>query len=475
MDWWQVLLILLGSIVIGFLLGILLSYLINRFIRPLFGRPLFMEKPTAAPVAAGTASTKTPSQFIAARLAETQATGNDLRERAAAVTNRVPLPSGRSFSSTILILALGLIVGTGLGLGYWSISPINAQVEVGWPPVRLSGPPPTLYQSTANVLLMGRGTASQDLKTLQRQGEYYTAKMNTLPFFEFLGEAVEVQAPEYAHPALEMAQMVKTKYNYDSDVPTVEIKVSSPDAQETYFLASMMGQVLQDYLTEEERTLQLEKSQQSQADEDNLKAALISAEAELNRLKALGDTGDTSINPANIALSAKVRALERELDLRSRQLAALIAAGDNLSADYQTAEEEIARTTVALSDARTELVRLETGTSLSYEQIVAYTSAEAKVEMLNRQLRDLAREQASTFDGNAGGRTGLISLNIGEASAPNAIPLERTRGRNALMMGAVLGLAGAWLALNYKWVAREVRSFAQAKPEPEEEDEEDES
>ena len=40
------------------------------------------------------------------------------------------------------------------------------------------------------------------------------------------------------------------------------------------------------------------------------------------------------------------------------------------------------------------------------------------------------------------------------------VPVDKIRGRNALMMGAVVGVGGAWLGLNWRRLLRRMRSSA---------------
>ncbi len=300
MDWWQILLILLGSISVGVLGGILLSYLINRFlIKRLVKKPEkdFGQKREVAPVVAAQMVKEPISQspLLIKRLDRKPEKNVKQKHEVAPATagqivkepgSRVPFLGGRSLLNTIIILALGLIVGAGLGLGYWAMSPINATVETGWPPVRIAKPLLDVYQSTVKIRITGPGSAYASRTTLRRWGEYYAdSRMNTTPFFEFLSQKLAVELPEYSHSAGELSQIVRAVYAYKSDVPAIEIKVTSPDEREAYFLASMIPQAFQDYLVVEEYNLRLEEHQRIQEEEQGIKTDLLKAEGELAQMK----------------------------------------------------------------------------------------------------------------------------------------------------------------------------------------------
>jgi hypothetical protein len=49
-------------------------------------------------------------------------------------------------------------------------------------------------------------------------------------------------------------------------------------------------------------------------------------------------------------------------------------------------------------------------------------------------------------------------LVIGTPSDPVAVPPDRIRGRNAAMIGGICGLGVAWVAVNRKWIIRQLTS-----------------
>lgn len=313
----------------------------------------------------------------------------------------VPFFSRRS----ITVLLLGVIVGALLGLGYWYISPI--ETKMGWPPISFETLPDQ-YESTTIVEIMPPGAAYMGLKSLQREGEYYAAKMNTTSFLETLSEA-EV-GHQYYHTPEELAEMLSVRYDYRIDVPAVEIRVTSPDKNEAYYLAGVVPQVFKNYLAAQERDEQLEEHQNTVTEFDSVSAALVEARTERDRLATLAGVNLSAVGPLGldhlglnldyVIVDAEVRALERVLD--------------NLTA-----------------------------------YLVSYsTNGFEEPDVLSR-------------------------LNIGDPSDPEKVPPDKVRGRNALVMGAVFGLAIAWLGLNSKDLIRRMRPAPATTVRLEEEEEEE--
>lgn len=300
----------------------------------------------------------------------------------------VPFFSRRS----ILVLLLGLILGSLLGLGYWYVSPVKT--EVGWPPVHLEGLNDSeLYQSTVTIELMAPGAGYTSVKGLQRLGEYYATKMATSTFLEFLSEAQP--AYRYPHTPEELAEMMRVRYDWKNEGPAIEIRVTSTDEGEAFYLASIVPEVFQDYLIEQEGDL------------------------------------------------------------------------------YQDTLEKFDSVSAALVEARRELAALTPPQADHVELDLSYVIAEAKVEALERELGSLAKELASLSNGGSMEPEELSYLIIGDPSTPEVVPPDKIRGRNALMMGAVFGVAFAWAGLNFKGLVRRLRPSPYTASRLEEEDEEE--
>ena len=453
----------------------------------------------------------------------------------------VPLFSRRS----IMILVLGLIVGSLLGLGYWHILPVDANVQAGWPPLRVAGitnSRPAVYRSAVVIHVAGVGTTYTDAKELQRLGEYYASKLGSYRFLVFLGERLKEQAPELFQVLEERAdeltvtdellEMVTTKYWYDADA-TAEVRVDSRDASEAVLITGIIRQTFPTYLLAEDRDKWWREYEQTLAEFNKVNAELAKATEELNDIQL--SVGTLDRDSAYVLAEAKARALSDQLDALTGELAFFIAEGpegsgygDTLAAldrvnaalaqarnemtaleaglDYSTAEAKVAalsrqldaltdelaffiaegpegsgyedtlaaldRVSAALAQARNEMTALEAKAGV--EGLLAgldYTAAKAKVAALDGQISILARRLASLATEEPEQLEALGLFTIGEPINPVSVPRDRMRGRNALMMGAILGLGGAWVGLNYKGLASGLGLSREDTAEPEEDEE----
>ena len=99
------------------------------------------------------------------------------------------------------------------------------------------------------------------------------------------------------------------------------------------------------------------------------------------------------------------------------------------------------------------------------EQDLAYQVAQAEVNNLNSELTRLSTsatalltestEESSTLD--------YIAVGTPSASVPS-IP-DRIRSRDAILLGGILGICGAWVVLNFKWLAKGMPSPATRRDE----------
>jgi len=202
-----------------------------------------------------------------------------------------------------------------------------------------------------------------------------------------------------------------------------------------------------------------------------IRVTLLQAEKELASLK-LQNGYDLQLNSDYVTLNAKILALEAELAIRASEVATFIADG-NTGRDYLEALKAMDRASSALSKSKSEMSTLEAQATFDHlEESLAYSKAQTKVENLNKQLDDLDAELTLlAMEIENVSASGIISFHTTEEpSAPTPVPVERVRGRNALMMGAVFGVGGAWIILNRKWLANGMPSSAEALPEEDEED-----
>ncbi len=352
---------------------------------------------------------------------------------------------------SIVILTLGLIVGLLLGLGYWYISPVDANVQAGWPPLRVVGitdSRPTLYRSTVDIEMVARGEDFTDAKTLQRQGEYIEGKFVSYSFLQFLSQEVEKMAPEYSHTLNDFAAMISSKYLYDNINATVQLRIDSYDVKEAAFLVQFVPQSLHAHLIMEERAKWSSEYERTVAEFDSAIGALVEATAKRSSMQMAVDTIER--DPAYILALAKAEGLRIELDSSTGALAALIAEGAQ-GGVFENAVERMSRIAVALAEAREALLALQVKSNAEQMKLgLEYVTSTAEVEALNREVTNLARALVSLSGDEPEGLEMFGLVAVGEPSDPEALSRDRMRGRNALMMGIVLGLGGAWVGLNYK-------------------------
>ena len=309
---------------------------------------------------------------------------------------------------SIAVLLLGLIVGALGGLGYWALSPID--IKADWPPVQfMSGE--DLYESTTTVEVFPSGPDYGSLKSLQREGEYYAAKMATSTFLGYLSETLE--GHQYYHSASELDEMLRVRYDYRNEVPSVEIRARAPSKTEASYLAGTVPEVFRDYLAMQEYATSLEEYQIIQRMFDTTTSALMEARAELEHL-----VDDATVYVEGTDGVAEVFYLD----------------GLYLNMDYVVADAEVG----------------------ALEGLLDYISRELASYNIN------GLEDPEIID----------RLVIGDPSESELVPLDRVRGRNALMMGAVLGVVVAWLALNRKDLISRLRPVPATTARVEEDDDE---
>jgi hypothetical protein len=363
----------------------------------------------------------------------------------------VPLLSRRS----LIGLAIGLAIGVGLGLGYWAISPLDQHIKAGWPPIEF-GNNQQPYESTAYVQVMNPGASVVPLETLRRQAEYYVAKLNTFPFFQFVSEKLAEQAPQYPRTANDLAKAITIDVRYEDVTTSIRVRARSQTPAEALLLASVTQQSFQEYLTTEQLNIEKEAYQNRLNEIESTKTALLEAQNWLSQIAVQHGSFELTMDPQYIALSARIEALQRELEKAADEMAALIAQGDS-GADYVEAVQAVERASEALGSTRKDINTLEAQAALTYfEDRLAYTEANTKVVRLSQQLNDLIAGLGSPPSSNPEPtETSYFSIS-GEPSDPVIVPPDRVRGRNALIEGTLLGLVVAWVVLNRRWLVKQV-------------------
>jgi len=394
--------------------------------------------------------------------------GNAKRKRES-VPKMTPLLSKRS----VVVLTIGLIIGIAIGLGYWIISPsFNAadptvtssqgsSSPLVWP--EFEGP----YESTVVIQIVNPGSAYTSLTDLRRTAEYYAAKANTFPFLDFLSQELDVKAPPYMHTPEELDQMLSIRYEQINEVPVIEISAVAPTEEETLYLAAFIPAVFIDFLASEEDKLRLQEYELLVEDIDSIKQTLLVGEQELAGYSLQGASSIIYNDPDYIALTAKVQALGSELNRQAGELAALIALG-NESQAYSDAITAVERTSSALAEVRSELSLLEAQHAIDYtEQDLIYQVAQARVDDLRNELANLTARVTTLLAGSANESSTLDYIAVGTPSSPIAWIPDRMRGRDAILLGGIVGICGAWITLNFKWLAKGMPSTNAATVEEE--------
>lgn len=394
--------------------------------------------------------------------------GNAKRKRES-VPKMAPFLSKRS----VVVLTVGLVIGIAIGLGYWIISPSfnsadptvassqGSSSPLVWP--EFTGP----YESTVVIQIVNPGSAYTSLTDLRRTAEYYAAKANTFPFLDFLSQELDDKAPLYVHTPEELDQMILVTYNQISDVPVIEITAVATTEEETLYLAAFVPAVFLDFLASEEDKLRLQEYELLMEDIDGIKQTLLVSEQELADYSLQGASSIIYNDSNYIALTAKVQALGSELNRQAGELAALIALGDQSQA-YSDAVTAVERTSSALAEARSELSVLEAQHAIEYtEQDLVYQVAQARVDDLRNELATLTAEVTTLLTASTEESSTLDYIAVGTPSSPNAWLPDRMRGRDAILLGGIVGICGAWVTLNFKWLAKGMPSTTAVPAEEE--------
>ena len=161
-------------------------------------------------------------------------------------------------------------------------------------------------------------------------------------------------------------------------------------------------------------------------------------------------------------LNAKLTALRNKMTLIAQQSV------DGMNQPDPVADFE--KTSVALAEAKQELAAMVSQASHdTMDRDLDHQLVQAQIDNLNSQLSDLTAKATSLLKNE---NTAIPDyLVAGSPSIPLPVLPERTRARNALMMGALVGIAGAWVLLNRRWIAKGMPSSKTSTPEKHEEDE----
>ena len=332
----------------------------------------------------------------------------------------VPILSRRS----LVILGIGLIVGILLAFGYWLISPAFITPEgetggdtegmglLGFLGIDTGGP----YMSIVSIQLVNPGYEYQPLYIMQQMAEYYAAKHNSLPFFEFLAEELDKRPIEYSYTVDELDDMISTDYDYNSEIPAIRLTITADTEEEAANLAVLVPQIFVDYLIDEEKDRQEQLYQFTSEEIENVKNNLYEAQLELDTL--LSD--EIFSNPSYIALNARVEALQQELNSHISELTIQYLEGSELQEEYDNILDRMGEVTAELTEAESELQNMiDQSSGLSIEDTAYSMILEAKIRGLQDELDTLIIGTETTM-----GLTEMIATGITSGTAYDNLMLK---------------------------------------------------
>jgi hypothetical protein len=427
MVWWQIVLILLVAIVIGVAVGLFIDYLIRRFQR----------KRVTNSVGGGDG-----------HQASLKLNGNSHKPPA----GLIPLLSRRS----IIVLSIGLIVGAGLGMGYWVISPPSLGASSASLPGGDASSP--VYESRVSVMVSAPSAAYVDVKDRSRQAEYWQTKFDSPAFLDFLSQTITEQGLSHSYTSTELSYLLSSRF--DGSSPEFQIIVRSHDAEEVNLLVGVVPNVFKDYLITEEKTAYQSQYEETQTEFNKVKTDLAEARNQLNAMIPEDLPLDPQQVPTYIVASAKVAALEKQLQDLFVEVASAIANGQS-ETEYQDTLIKIDRVSAALAEARNVLSRTQLqieANKNSLNQDPAYVLASARVETLTSELASLASNLASSSTESSKQPEVLRLFDISQPSTITVVPPDKMRRRDVLLMGGILGMGLAWVGLNFKGLLNTARS-----------------
>jgi DNA-binding FrmR family transcriptional regulator len=140
--------------------------------------------------------------------------------------------------------------------------------------------------------------------------------------------------------------------------------------------------------------------------------------------------------------------------------------------EYQDVVSQVARVSSELARARNQLVSLEIQIeAVNTNPDIAEVSA--KVGALTRELNNV-----SSYIVRVPSNVEIAEEVRGQFTAYDPtpvveVPVDKIRGRTAVMMGAVLGVGGAWVGLNRRMLLDQLRSMGGNELEAEDDEGED--
>ncbi len=370
-----------------------------------------------------------------------------------------------------ILLGIGGLVGAAFGLGYWAVSPVDAHLQPGWPPIALESPPP-IVQSIVAVTVSSPGAAYADKKQLSRQAEYWVTKFESSEFTDFLAARLTRANPEYEYSPDDLRQIMQTRF--DGSSPAFQIKIRSTRGDEAAFLASAVPVIFKEYLATEEGGILLQDYEDAQARFDAIQTDLDKARSEVETLTSRNQT-DPALYLAYTLATAKVDGLTGQLRALYSEMALLIAKGSS-EADYLDSYGKIERVTASLAQARQESTEIKA----QIDAAGKYPSpplvlASARVDALSKELSSLASTLASYGIRVSKQSQALRMFTAEEPLPPEVVPPEKVRRRDVMVSGMGVGLGLVWAGLNLKrWLTPSSKNAARRRSEVVDTDDDDE-
>ncbi len=331
----------------------------------------------------------------------------------------VPIFSWRS----ILVILLGLVIGLGVGIGYWAFSPSAVVSDTTGTETYGGGflesmgigpaPPTEPWKSEVKVQVVNTSSSFSTMAQLASLGTYYAAKAKSLPFLQFLSTDLATNSPMYQHTVDELNTIITGSYDSTSEQPTIILQVTTPTAEEAIFLASRIPEVFKNFLIAEENQKQEQTRQTILVAIEDIKDAIIQAEQEVNILEGQGVSGIEN-DPDYIALDTRVKALETELLRQANILATMTYEGNSeqaIAQEYQKTLDEIKLVKTGILVAQQKVNKLaEQKAATDFVNQPEYITLTAEIAALEAQINII-------MNGGTDIVTGLRTLGLAEMIA----------------------------------------------------------
>jgi hypothetical protein len=294
------------------------------------------------------------------------------------------------------------------------------------------------WTSTAPVQVVNSGSTSAPLEELAAKAKYYIVELQSLPFLNSLKQQIDAQAPQYSHKVEELGQMIDISYDLKSKVPTFDIKATAPTVEETMFLTGFVPKAFQNYLVTQANGKKQQQYEDTLKQIEDVKAASRAATKELDTIKQKSAENNIANTPSQVALNARIIALELQINTQASQMVALDAQGslsqdnEKLLSEYgDTIQKQKEAIKSSLTKAQNELKALDLQNSQNdIANDPTYVMLNAKIEALGLELGNQANALADIIAvGDENGETaratqtslGKISTALSDAKKQLAV------------------------------------------------------